>query len=85
MITILIFSIVIALSASWAILLLKKLKVVEWLQIHGSELISELANCDFCLSWWTCLIISVITAIIYQDYFILLYAIIATPICRKLL
>lgn len=76
---------VIALSASWLILLLKKTKVVEWLQIHGSELISELANCDFCLSWWTCLIISSITAIACDDYCIMFYAIIATPICRKLL
>lgn len=84
MIEVLIITMAIALTAAFALLLLKKWGVVEYLQVHGSELISQMAGCDFCLSWWTCLIVSVIAAVIFENPFHIFAAVLATPITRKL-
>jgi hypothetical protein len=77
-------AVAVALVASFFLLLFKKIGIVEWLQVHGGDLISELANCDFCLSWWLSLIIAIIAAAIIGDWWIIATAVLATPICRKL-
>lgn len=74
----------VALAAAFALLLLKKWGIIEWLQVHGNDLISKMANCDFCLSWWTCLVVSIVSAILAQDPLCILTAIMATPLTRKL-
>lgn len=80
----LIIAVAVALVASFFLLLFKKIGIVEWLQVHGSDLISELAHCDFCLSWWLSLIIAIIAAAIIGDWWVIATAVLATPICRKL-
>jgi len=80
----LMIAVAVALVASFFLLLFKKIGIVEWLQVHGGDLISELANCDFCLSWWLSLIIAIIAAAIIGDWWIIATAVLATPICRKL-
>lgn len=77
-------TIAVALVAAFVLLLLKKLGVVEWMQVHGNDFISQLAGCDFCLSWWTCLIIATVAAVVVQDPFTIITAIGAAPITRKL-
>lgn len=42
--------------AAYALVLLTKWGVVEWMQVHGCGFVSELASCDFCLSWWVSLV-----------------------------
>lgn len=74
-----------ALFSAFSINLLKKWGIIEWLQIHGSELISKMAHCDFCLSWWTNLIISIIVAIIIGSWAILLIPFFSTMITRFVL
>lgn len=74
----------VALAAAFALLLLKKWGIIEWLQVHGNDLISKMANCDFCLSWWTCLVVATVSAILAQDPFCILTAVMATPLTRKL-
>lgn len=74
----------VALAAAFALLLLKKWGIIEWLQVHGNDLISKMANCDFCLSWWTCLVVATVAAILAQDPFCILTAVMATPLTRKL-
>lgn len=37
---------------SWVVILLRKLGVLEILQVQGNKFISKLASCDFCLNWW---------------------------------
>lgn len=78
------YTLIISLVATFVLLLLKKIGFVEWLQVHGNEFVSKLANCDFCLSWWTCLITACILAAITQNILLILTAILATPITRKL-
>ena len=84
MINYLTIAILIALIAAFALCLLKKIGTIEWLQVHGNGLISEMANCDFCLSWWLSLIISILAACWLEDWHVLIAAVLATPICRKL-
>lgn len=74
----------VALAAAFALLLLKKWGIIEWLQVHGNDLISKMANCDFCLSWWTCLVVAIVAAILAQDPLCILTAVMATPLTRKL-
>ena len=71
----LIIAVAVALVASFFLLLFKKI---------GIDLISELAHCDFCLSWWLSLIVAIIAAAIIGDWWAIATAILATPICRKL-
>jgi hypothetical protein len=49
--------IIVALIAAFVLTLLRKWGVIEWVQIHGNDFFSKMFNCDFCLSWWTCVFI----------------------------
>lgn len=72
---------VIALVAAFVLSLLSKWKVIEWLQVHApNDFLHELLSCRFCLSWWTCVIIS-LTLCVVTGY----VALIASPICSTLL
>ena len=58
-------------------------KVFRW---YGDRsLINELTNCDFCLSFWACVICSVIVSIGALSPIFILTPIFATPICRILI
>lgn len=58
-------------------------KVFRW---YGDRsLINELTNCDFCLSFWACVICSVIVSIGTLNPVFILTPIFATPICRILI
>jgi len=85
MFDVLIESGIVALTAAFIILLLKKWGVVEWLQVHGSNLVSQMANCDFCLSWWTSLSVAIALALCIDDWRAVFVSVLAAPICRKLL
>ena len=50
--SILVVLFIVALVAAFVILLAKKLGIIEWMQVHGSEFISKMVSCDFCLSFW---------------------------------
>ena len=82
---ILLCAIITACVATFFLLLAYKWGVIEWLQVHGNEFVSQLANCTFCLSWWTCLAVSLIFIIESRDITFLFVPVIATPITRKML
>ncbi len=37
---------------SFIVVLLRKLGILEILQVEGNKFISKLASCDFCMNWW---------------------------------
>ena len=77
---------IIALISAWVLLLLNKIGAIEWLAVNGNKLISEMAQCQFCLSWWTNAIITLFIVLTLNDYATLLLApFVASPITRKLL
>lgn len=74
-----------ALIAAFIILLITKTGAREWVQVHGSRLISQMFNCDFCLSFWTGFVVSGGAALITGNPFILLMPILSTPLTRVLI
>lgn len=78
-------SITVALAACWLILWISKIGFREWMQVNAPKLVSEMFSCDFCLSWWTCLLLSICLAIAMLSPVYVLCAVIATPITRYLI
>lgn len=56
--------IVVALIAAFVLTLLRKWGVIEWVQVHGNEFFAKMFNCDFCLSWWACVLICFVALLI---------------------
>lgn len=84
-ITLLSALIYIALAAAFVILLIGKLGIRDNIIAKAPKLISQLFDCDFCLSFWTSLILTVILAIFFREMNILFIPIISTPITRILI
>lgn len=79
------YVVIVALLSAFALTLLRKWGIIEWLQVHGNNLISKLANCDFCLSFWSGLIISLLFIVIVGDLELALIPFCSTMITRNLL
>jgi len=77
--------IVTALTSSFLILLIAKTGIRNKVIEKAPRLISELFSCDFCLSFWTSLMASIVLFYPTGLYGIILCAICSTPICRILL
>ena len=75
----------IALAAAFAILLSGKLGIRDNIVAKAPKLISQLFDCDFCLSFWTSVILAIILAIFFREMNILFIPIISTPITRILI
>ena len=83
--TMLLALIYIALAAAFVILLIGKLGVRDSIIARAPKLISKLFDCDFCLSFWTSVILAIILAIFFSEFNILFIPIISTPITRILI
>lgn len=77
---------VVALVAAFILTLLYKWEIVEYIQVRGGRLLSEMAKCDFCLSWWTCVaVVAVLVLLGKVELFNgILVAICATSITKKI-
>ena len=49
------------------------------------KILSKLFACDFCLSFWCSLIVSILLALVCQNYLFILIPLFSTPITRILL
>lgn len=85
MIVILMYAVFIALIAAFFLLLLRKIGVVEYIQVHGNNFFAQMFSCDFCLSWWSGVVIAILATAISGDLSILITPFISTPITRKML
>lgn len=85
MINVLVYSVMVAMTAAFLLLLAYKWGVVEYLQVHGNDFISKMAHCDFCMSWWLCVFLTVLVIRYTCDCHMLLIPFIATPIARRIL
>ena len=75
----------IALVTAFFILLIGKLGIRDKVIAKAPKLISQLFDCDFCLSFWTALILAIILAIFFSEYYIIFIPIISAPITRILI
>lgn len=77
--------ILIALASAFVLTLAYKWGVIEWMQVHGDKIISQMANCDFCLSFWSNVIVYMVVMLVVDDVTIGLAPLFSTMITRKLL
>jgi len=76
---------IIALISSFVVLLFLKSMKKKIEITTKNKIIYDLINCNFCLSFWICLLISIIFCLIYKEFNYIYYAILATPITRYLI
>lgn len=79
------YVIAISLLAAFLLTLLRKWGVIEWVQVHGNDFFSKMFSCDFCLSWWMGVVLSVAGALIVNDPAVLLIPFFSTALTRRLL
>lgn len=77
--------IVVALIAAFVLTLLRKWGVIECVQVHGNEFFAKMFNCDFCLSWWACVLICFVALLITGNPVYLGVPFCSTMITRTLL
>lgn len=70
--------------AAYTLVLLSKWGVIEWLQVHGCKFVSDLASCQFCLSWWLCVLFALVGCVFAPSAVWLLATFVGTMICRCL-
>ena len=73
------------LFSAFLILFVSKIGGREYVQMYGNKFLSRLFGCDFCLSFWFNLILSIILYIFVKDATVLLYCFVSTPITRVLI
>lgn len=77
--------IIIGLLSNFILHLISKWGIREIMQQRGFKLLSEMATCDFCISFWINTIICVFSFIITKDIVYLYIPFFATPITRILI
>lgn len=80
------FVILVSLFAAFIILLLQKVGFIEEMQLHGTKVISKLFSCQFCLSFWFAVFLSVGAVGIFSIEFTFLFApFFSAPLTRYIL
>ena len=74
--------VLVAIGAAFVVLLMKKWGVTEWMQVHGDDLISRMASCDFCLSFWVGTLLCCIAACVYDDPWLVFCGMFTSPLTR---
>lgn len=77
--------VLVATVATFIICLIGKWGLIQKCQESRLTVLSKLANCEFCISFWMCTIVSVIFSIFMGDATLILLAVPSTPITRFLL
>ena len=75
-------TLIVGLLAAWLLLFAYKTGIVEHLQVHGNKLVSEMAHCDFCMSWWLCVAVSLVMVVVTMELVCFGIPFLATPLAR---
>lgn len=78
-------TVIAATLSAYLLILAAKWKVVEWMQVRGWKWLSDLANCDFCLSWWINVVVCIVSWIVFGNSLWLVVPFFATMLTRKLI
>ena len=77
--------IIIGLLSNFILLLISKWGIREKMQQKGFKLLSQMANCDFCISFWINICICIGAYILTKDIQYLYIPFLSTPITRILI
>ncbi len=78
--------VILSLATSFVVMLIDKVGIVEHMQIHGVKIVSKLFNCNFCICFWTSILLSGIYYIfVSRNIECLLYPLLITPLVRQLI
>ena len=75
-------TLIVALLAAFLLLAAYKTGIVEQLQVRGNKLVSEMAQCDFCMCWWLSLAVSIVFLVVTMDRVCIGIPFLATPLAR---
>ena len=78
-------TVIAATLSAYLLILAAKWKVVEWMQVKGWKWLSDLANCDFCLSGWVNVIVCLVAAVLTGDTMWIAVPFFATMLTRRLI
>lgn len=84
LLTLIIASVFVACIVAFTLLLMHKLGIIEYLQVHGYEIISKMAHCNFCMSFWLSVLYMMVIVAFTDDVEMMVIPIISTPIARML-
>ena len=73
---------IVASITAFLLLAAYKMGIVEYLQVHGNKLVSEMAHCDFCMCWWLSVAVSVVFLVVTMDFLCLGIPFLSTPLAR---
>ena len=76
--------VLVALLAAFVVLLVKKWGIAEYWQIHGNDFVAKLFSCDLCMSFWACVIVSLVATVALGDVRMMAVPFMAMPITRVL-
>lgn len=76
--------VIVALAAAFVVLLVKKVGIAEWMQVHGDKYLSQLFGCDFCMSFWASAIFAIGLCCWMDDPSYIFIPLFSTPISRIL-
>lgn len=77
--------IIIALISAFVILFITKVGLRDSVIEHGPKLISRMFNCDFCLSFWTSVLVTAGMVLATKDLSLAVIPMLSTPITRILI
>lgn len=75
-------TLIVASITAFLLLAAYKMGIVEYLQVHGNKLVSEMAHCDFCMCWWLSVAVSVVFLVVTMDFLCLGIPFLSTPLAR---
>ena len=84
--TIIGYTVIVASVAAWLLTLAKKWRILEWIEVRATKkFIYLLVTCDFCLSWWTGVLLTAVLFCLTGDTNALIVPFVSTCITRRLL
>lgn len=76
--------VMVSLAAAFVVLLVKKVGIAEWMQVHGDKYLSQLFACDFCMSFWASMIFALGLVCFMDNSAYIFIPLFSTPISRML-
>jgi hypothetical protein len=74
----------VACVTAFILLLAYKLGIIEYLQVHGDKVISQMAQCNFCMSFWLSVLQMIVIVAVTDESSLIAIPLVSTPIARIL-